>query len=166
MCVIIVFMVLALLRRRSRDNDDTSIIDELARVPANNGWPATPPKPAPPPRVDRPELHITGPSQIPRFIPKPRPSRGRVLLASRATLPLFRETAHSIGWRAFILPRRPRMTATTALRIVQMYTDKSNSMTCSQTEACKAELWERSLEYDRREAELRARYPLSFQNKM
>lgn len=119
----------------------------------------------PPSRQDRPELHITGPMQ-----PKPqrpqRPSRGRVLIASRATLPLFHETAHQIGWRAFIPPPRPRVTWQQAMQGIGMYSDKTWRVVCSQVEAARGELWERSRDFDLQEAEHRAKRPLTNQKGM
>jgi hypothetical protein len=119
----------------------------------------------PPSRQDRPELHITPPAgqQVTR---PPRPSRGHVLIMSRATLPLFHETAHQLGWRAFIPPPRPRITWARAIQGIAVYSDKTYRVVCSEVEAARGELWERARDYDMREAEFRARRPLTSQKGM
>lgn len=162
-------------------NDDgvtEDIITALSRQPAPYGGdfpenvrviePGTVPiahvprPPNPPSRHARPELHITPPQGM--RPPPRRPSRGRVLKASRATLPLFRQTGKVMGWRAFILPHRQRMTCTEAIRAIGVYTDKSMRLICQQTGEAKSELWERARDFDLREAELRR--PLNKQTGM
>jgi hypothetical protein len=182
----VTFMALMSLRRfkRSRDDDaEISIIDALARLndeplairgdytvteAISIGETTVPMRrvpPNPPSREVRPELHITGP-QPPYVNPVQRPRRGYVLLASRATLPVFHETTHVIGWSAVLpLPKRSASWAW-AIRAIGMYSDKTHRVVCSQVEAARAELWERARDYDMREAEHRARHPLTSQKKM
>lgn len=121
----------------------------------------------PPSRHGRPELHITPPHGQQRIPQRPqRPSRGRVLIMSRATLPLFHETAHQLGWRAFIPPPKPSVTWTGAMRAIENYSNKTHRVVCSQVEAARGELWERARDYDTREAEERAKRPLTSQKGM
>jgi len=190
--------------RRSNDDDlpfhdddtvNTSIIDALKDMPPAYGgtWdqvtvnPGTMPiahvnpKPNPPSRHSRPELHITGPQRSrpyvaahdgktpPDGVPvvrRPRPSRGRVLKVSRATLPIFHETARVLGWRAFIPPKKPALSFTGALRSIDAYCDKTMRVVCQQVGYAKGELWERARDYDLKEAELRAQRPLARQTGM
>lgn len=124
---------------------------------------AADPSPNPPPKQERRELHVTPPAGQRRLQPK-RPSRGRVLKASRATLPIFTETARFLGWRAFIPPPTPRLTWTGAIQAIDVFTERSHRLICQQTEVARGDLWERAREYDMREAELRR--PLNMQRGM
>jgi hypothetical protein len=154
-----------LFRRRSRvDEPYVSIIDAMNQLndkPAPYGgdfpvdriyYPANPPS-----RQARPELHITQPLRRP---PVRRPRRGRVLLLSRAMLPLFHQTTHALGWSGVMPLPRPGLTWPRAMLAIEAYTDRTSNVICSQTEAARAELWERARDYDMQEAEYRAKRPL------
>ena len=161
-------------RRKRRDEfddePDMSIIDALNRQPPPpvRDWAIRQPTftPNPPSRHARPELHITAgrrylnPPPLPR---PPRPSMGRLLLGWRATLPLFHRTADMMGWSAVIPPPRPVLTTAGAFRSIEVFSDKTVRVICSNTEAASAELWERARDYDQQEAEIRAKRPLRSQ---
>lgn len=156
-------------RKKHRDDEpEVSIIDALAKLndgPAPYGGDWTVRKVSPPVRQGRAELHITSPLRRP-VLPQPRPNRGRVLKASRAMLPLFRETTRVMGWAAVMPLPRPAVTWTGAMRSIDAYSDKTNRVICSQVEAARADLRERNRDYDMREAEYRAKRPLTNQKGM
>lgn len=156
------------------DEPDVSIIDAVRRQenitfagPGTMPIPHIPHKPDPPSRQDRSELHITGPQRAHPYVNGAvRPNAGRVLLASRETLPTFHAVADMMGWRGLIPPPKPSVMTTGAMRSIEAYTDKTLRVLCQQAEACRAELWERARDYDLKETEFRLQHPLTGQNGM
>ena len=121
-----------------------------------------------PPRHGRAELHITAPQESRKTPPDGLPAQTRAPLLRTAdeALPIFQETGEALGWQAFDpAPQIPDITP--ALRSIYTYSAQSLRQLCQATEQARGELlWERAREYDKQEAEHRAKHPLNRTTRM